>query len=211
MMMQSARLSAVIIFLLFGRFLLSPMSILVLGLVFDFAAALIMAFRRPSTRIHIEKQKDVTDAGIMKSSVKCIEKGAFCGLLIIVFCIVFAMLGITGRTSVSSCVFLSFVVLSAAVLLHSIFNGKPAGSELKVNRIQLFYFIGVALIVVLSCLIGKFTSVLTGDPPSAMSFKMLVSVIFSPILSLVLSSLLVKATGLLKGKGKRKKDKDTVI
>ena len=205
MTVQSARLSAVMLFLLLGRFLLSPMSILVLGLVFDFVAALIMAFRHPSTRIHIEKQRDVSESGIIKTSVKCIEKGAFCGVLVPLFCVVLELIGLTDPGSLSSCVFLSFAVLSASVMLHSIFSGKQAGAELKVNRIQLLYLVGVAVFVILSCVMGRFTSVLTGDPSSAVSLKMLVPVILSPILSLLLSSVLARALEFFKKRGKHKK------
>lgn len=210
MTVQSARLAAVLAFLVSGRLLLSPIAILALGLVFDFAAALIMAFRHPSAKIHAEKRRSISEKSIISTSVRCIERGVICGILLISVNLIFSAFGVISPACVSAGVFLSFVTMSAVIMMQSVFEGRSAGEELRVNRVQLLYLILILVFVLVCCCAGNLTSALTGATASSVSFRMLIPALLSPVAALSLSFLVLRVTDLTRRSIRKRKKRDNI-
>ena len=187
---QSARLVLVIWSLLSGRLLLSPVAILALGLVLDLAVALIMAFKKPSVRVLAEKDRDISEKSIIQTLKQCTEKGAICGVLVIVFAYVLSLTKLIPTSSLASCAFLSLVTLSASLMIQTLSEGRAAKSELRVSKMQFVYLLAISALVCLCMVFKGFTCAISGA--GSVSNYILIPVLVLPIVAPFIAGLLTK-------------------
>ncbi len=187
---QSVRLVLVLWFLLSGTLLLSPTAILISGLILDFSAALIMAFKKPSPRILSEKDRDISEKNIIKTSKLCIEKGVVYGFLTLATAYLLLILRIIPKTSLASCVFLSLVTLSASLMMQTLLEGRAVKNEIRIGKVQFLYLASVTVFALICVVFKSFTCTITGA--LSVSNFILVPAIVLPIIAPVVSSLLLK-------------------
>ena len=188
--MQSTRFVIVLWSLMSGTMLLSPTAILISGLILDFSAALIMAFKKPSPRILAEKDRDVSEKSIAQTAEKCVEKGIICAVLTLMIAYILNLTGLVASTSLAACVFLSLVTLSASVMMQTLNEGRTARTELRISKMQFLYLAAVTVFVVLSAVFGRFIREITGS--STFSLYSLISAALLPIAGPTLSSLFLR-------------------
>ena len=189
--MQSVRFVMVLWFLMSGSLLLSPTAILISGLVLDFSAALIMAFRRPSARILAEKDMDISEKSMLKTGKQCFENGAVCGVVAIILIYLSTALSIVPKAALPACAFLSLVAMSASIMMHTLLEGRPVKNELRIGKLQLFYLVAVSAFAITCSIAGNFTRAITLSE-SAASVKTLLPAVLICILAPIVSGVLVR-------------------
>lgn len=190
--MQSVRLVMVIWFLASGTMLLSPTAILISGLVLDFSAAMIMAFKRPSPRILAEEDRDISEKSMLKTGRHCSEKGLVCGVVAIILTYISVLLSLVAKEALPACAFLTLVTLSASVMMQTLLEGRPAKSELRIGRIQLLYLAALSVFAVCCIVFKGMTCAITGA--SAVSALTLLPAIAICVLAPLISGAFVKFT-----------------
>jgi magnesium-transporting ATPase (P-type) len=158
---QSIRAVIVLWSMLTGGFILSPMAILTLGLVFDFSAALIMAFKKPTNRILLERDRDISEKSIIKTAKDCIMKGALCGVFILAISYLLVLFRLMPITSFNASVFVSCVTMSASLMMLTLNDSRGVTSELRINTVQFLYLILVLVFVGVCVFLKAFTSAVT--------------------------------------------------
>lgn len=158
---QSIRAVIVLWSMLTGGFILSPMAILTLGLVFDFSAALIMAFKKPTNRILLERDRDISEKSIIKTAKDCIMKGALCGVFILAISYLLVLFRLMPITSLNASVFVSCVTMSASLMMLTLNDSRGVTSELRINTVQFLYLILVLVFVGVCVFLKAFTSAIT--------------------------------------------------
>ncbi|MBE6608194.1 MAG: cation-transporting P-type ATPase [Ruminococcaceae bacterium] len=190
---QSIRAVIVLWSLLIGKFILSPLAILALGLVFDFFAALIMAFKKPTKRILRQKDRDISQKSIIKTAKDCIIKGALCGGFVLVISYLLVLFKLMPMTSFNASVFVSCVTMSASLMMLTLNDSRGVTSELRINRIQFFYLIAVLLFVGACVLFKPFTAVVTES--LFVSRYIFLSALLSSVAAPIFSTLTLKFFG----------------
>ncbi len=188
--MQSVRLVMVIWFLATGTMLLSPTAILISGLLLDFTASLIIAFKRPSARILAEADRDISEKSMLKTGRQCSEKGLVCGLVVIILTYLSVFFSLIPREALPACAFLTLVTLSASVMMQTLLEGRPARSEIRIGKIQLLYLVSLAIFAIASVTFKNFTRAITGA--MAVSAGTLLPAIAICILAPLISGAFVK-------------------
>lgn len=158
---QSARVMIVLWSMMTGGFILSPTAILVLGLIFDFSAALIMAFKKPTKRILRQKDSDISEKSMIKTAKDCIIKGALCGVWVLIISYLLVAIKLMPTSSLGASVFLSCVTMSATVMMQTLSDSRGVTSELRINRVQFLYLIAVVAFAVVCVFVKPFTAGIT--------------------------------------------------
>ncbi len=190
---QSVRVLLVLWSLLSGKMLLTPTAILVLGLIFDFSAVLIMAFKKPSMRILREEGRDISEKSMMKMSGKCIINGLLCGAFMLASVYLLTLTKVIPTASFAAAVFLSSVTLSASMLLICLGEGSHAKRELRLSRAELIYLLAVLAFTVVCGTVKKITALITTS--LVISPSVLVAAFAVPIFAPLFALLTVKIFG----------------
>ena len=196
---QSARIFIVIWSMLTGSFILSPTAILVLGLIFDFSAALIMAFKKPTKRILRQSDRDISEKSIAKTAKDCMIKGTLCGAFVLLISYMLVWFKLMPITSLNASVFVSCVTMSASLMMQTLSDSRGVTSELRINRIQFVYLIAVAAFAAVCSVWKPFTVSITDS--LFVSRYIFLSACISAVAAPIFSGLTVKVFG---GKGFKK-------
>jgi len=154
---QLARFFMVLFSVFARRSLLTPVQVLICGLVIDFAAVMVIAFEKPSlSALNLKSDTEEILNHPIRGNVGRIAVAFFWAAADIAVPLIMYSIGIIGKSGVISAAFIAMVFTQLTVLSHFISEGSIRRPYIQINNVYLLTLFSALLFIGLGLLFPSF-------------------------------------------------------